>query len=116
MLFESNDVTPPQQNPPLPQPLFVLQACLAAGEGPLEGGFAGRERLKTWRGEESTKNQNPKRWTQVLFESNDVIPPAQNFVLSVFFSSLSLSSLELSDTQVYEPYIRALLGTASHFC
>jgi len=29
-------------------------------------------------------------------------------------SSLLPSSLELSDTQVYEPYIRALLGTASH--
>jgi len=31
-------------------------------------------------------------------------------------SSLLRSSLELSDTQVYEPYIRALLGTASLFC
>jgi len=31
-------------------------------------------------------------------------------------SSVLLSSLELSDTKVYEPYIRALLGTASHFC
>ena len=31
-------------------------------------------------------------------------------------SSSLLSSLELSDTQVYEPWIRALLGTASHFC
>ena len=31
-------------------------------------------------------------------------------------SSLLLSSLELSDTKVYEPQIRALLGTASHFC
>ena len=31
-------------------------------------------------------------------------------------SSLSLSSLELSDTQVYEPHIRALLGTDLHFC
>ena len=31
-------------------------------------------------------------------------------------SSLLLSSLELSDTKVYEPYIRARLGTASHFC
>ena len=30
-------------------------------------------------------------------------------------SSLLLSSLELSDTTIYEPYIRALLGTASHF-
>ena len=31
-------------------------------------------------------------------------------------SSLLLSSLELSDTTIYEPYMRALLGTASHFC
>ena len=31
-------------------------------------------------------------------------------------SSSLLSSLELSGTHVYEPYIRALLGTASHFC
>jgi len=30
--------------------------------------------------------------------------------------SLLLSSLELSDAHVYEPEIRALLGTASHFC
>ena len=27
-----------------------------------------------------------------------------------------LSSLELSDTKIYEPSIRALLGTAPHFC
>ena len=31
-------------------------------------------------------------------------------------SSLLLSSLELSDTKVYEPQIRARLGTAAHFC
>ena len=31
-------------------------------------------------------------------------------------SSLLLASLVLSDTKVYEPYIRALLGTASHSC
>ena len=31
-------------------------------------------------------------------------------------SSLLLSSLELSDRKVYEPYMRALLGTAAHFC
>ena len=37
-------------------------------------------------------------------------------VLTFFFSSLLLSSLELSDTKVYEPYIRARLGTAAHFC
>ena len=33
-----------------------------------------------------------------------------------FLPSLLLSRLELSDTQVYEPEIRALPGTASHFC
>ena len=32
------------------------------------------------------------------------------------FLSLLLPSLELSDTQVCEPQIRTLLGTASHFC
>ena len=31
-------------------------------------------------------------------------------------SSLLLSSLELSDTTIYETYIRALLGTTPHFC
>ena len=31
-------------------------------------------------------------------------------------SSLLVSSLELSDTQVYEPQIRACLGTAARFC
>ena len=31
-------------------------------------------------------------------------------------ASLLLSSLEMSDTTIYEPYLRALLGTASHFC
>jgi len=36
--------------------------------------------------------------------------------IRIFSSSLLLSSLELSDTKVYEPHIRALLGTASHFC
>jgi len=33
-----------------------------------------------------------------------------------FSSSLLLSSLELSDTKVYEPELRALLGSAAHFC
>ena len=31
-------------------------------------------------------------------------------------SSLLLSSLELSDTTLYEPQIRARLGTTAHFC
>ena len=33
-----------------------------------------------------------------------------------FFFSVLLSRLELSDTTIYEPQIRALLGTAPHFC
>ena len=33
-----------------------------------------------------------------------------------FLSSVLLSRLELSETQFYEPSIRALLGTASHYC
>jgi hypothetical protein len=46
--------------------------------------------------------------------------PATTCEISVTFSSsvssFSLSSLELSNTKVYAPYIRALLGTASYFC
>ena len=37
-------------------------------------------------------------------------------VVRFFFFLLLLSILELSDTTIYEPYIRALLGTASRFC
>ena len=42
--------------------------------------------------------------------------PSSVSVYSSSSSSLLLSSLELSDTKVYGPQIRALLGTASHFC
>ena len=42
--------------------------------------------------------------------------PIPCFVRTFLITSLLLSSLELSDTKVYEPQIRALLGTASHFC
>jgi len=42
--------------------------------------------------------------------------PRKEGWMNIFSSSLLLSSLELGDTKVYEPYIRALLGTASHFC
>ena len=34
----------------------------------------------------------------------------------ILFLYLLLSSLDLSDAKVYEPEIRALLGTASQFC
>ena len=35
---------------------------------------------------------------------------------SNFFFSFITLGLELSDTNVHKPYIRALLGTASHYC
>ena len=53
------------------------------------------------------------------------MPPVQFVVEAVWAdaedgadpsSSLLLSSLELSDAKVYAPQIRALLGTAAHFC
>ena len=34
----------------------------------------------------------------------------------IFFSCFLLSSLELRDTTVFVPYIRARLRTAAHFC
>jgi len=42
----------------------------------------------------------------------EMLPPP---LLSCFSSSLLLSSLKFSDTKVYEPEIRARLGTAAHF-
>jgi len=48
----------------------------------------------------------------LVYEENlDGLVPGDNSS-----SSLLLSRLELSDTKVYEPHIRARLGTASHFC
>ena len=43
-------------------------------------------------------------------------PPPDLLSSSSSSSSLLLSSLELSGTKVYEPSIRARLGTAAHFC
>ena len=48
-------------------------------------------------------------------QRSDRMPPGGTLTSSSS-SSLLLSSLELSDTQVYEPEIRALLGTASQRC
>jgi hypothetical protein len=53
-------------------------------------------------------------------EPVDIQPPdeiarwsGQLFVFFFFFITLGM---ELSDTKVYEPYIRALLSTASQYC
>ena len=52
-----------------------------------------------------------------LLLSQRMDPPLERRVLGDVLSlfSLLLSSLELSDTQVYQPEIRALLGIAPHF-
>ena len=46
------------------------------------------------------------------------VTPEQTVRVAAVFSSgsLSFSSLDLSDISVYEPYLRALLGTALQFC
>ena len=56
--------------------------------------------------------QGPSPLTSEI-QHNTLNPQTLNTILNPF-SSLLLSSLELSDTQVYEPYIRARLGTAAH--
>ena len=43
-------------------------------------------------------------------------PPFHTTLPYCLLTSLFLSSLEMSDTQVYEPEIRVLFRTASHFC
>ena len=56
------------------------------------------------------KGSNSTEWGYVDVE----IGKSNEIHLS--FSSLLLSSLELSDAKVYELSIRALLGIALHFC
>ena len=57
---------------------------------------------------------------QVIIENEELDEKGVKDIIEIFLesssSSLLLSSLELSDTTIYERLIRALLGTASHFC
>ena len=53
---------------------------------------------------------------QGLANVSQLVPQAFEQQARSSASSLSLSSLELSDTNVYEPRIRALLGTAASSC
>jgi len=57
-------------------------------------------------------------WTGTLRDSLHSPQKATGYVLPRYTSSSSLllSNLKLSDTKVYEPQVRALLETASHFC
>ena len=52
-----------------------------------------------------------------FFTIGQARPFGRVFVFSLYYSGPSEPcTLQLGDTQVYEPEIRALLGTASHFC
>ena len=69
-------------------------------------------RCQMLRGQQSGRRCNlPSRSETTRFGN----PSADSLGL-LFFFSLLLSSLELSDTKVYAPQIRALLGIAAHVC
>ena len=53
---------------------------------------------------------------QAIKTSTRETPRSEPRNVSCFSSSVFLSSLELSDSQVYEPCLRVFLRTASHFC
>ena len=57
------------------------------------------------------KSLNPERRSTSFWSSHR---PSSS--LSFFSSSVLLSSLDLTNKHVYEPEIRARLGTASNFC
>ena len=60
-----------------------------------------------------THMEHPPPWDPTIGLSPDL---ACQVLLLVPSSSLLLSSLELSDITIYEPEIRAFLGTAPHLC
>ena len=64
----------------------------------------------------STLNASRPRDHCTILQSRCSLNPFETPNPSPSSSSLLLSSLELSDTQFHEPWIRDLLGTASHFC
>ena len=64
------------------------------------------------------ESEEVKQREEVLSEDEKMMQKMRDDMVFApsFFSYLLLSSLELSDTKVYAPQVRALLGTASHFC
>ena len=85
---------------------------------------------QTWNPKPEPETREPKPETRIRIRVGQVLRRAadeklggaklEKFKSQVFpkpfSSSLLLPSLELSDTQVYAPQIRALFGTASHLC
>jgi len=72
---------------------------------------------------ESAAPTSPLKSTASTLQLSRVVPGArlapdsnQRSAKRASSPSVLLSSLELIDTKVYEPSVRALLGTASHFC
>ena len=75
---------------------------------------AHRDKSREW-------NVSTQKWIALDLSSSGILHPKPwpiNSVGSIrescTSSSLLLSSLKLSDAQVYEPLVQALLGTASH--
>jgi len=126
---------------PLPQQLFVLQSCLDAGEGPLEVFTGG---LLVWFALPSRPKQHPpgprrspSRPSQTRCAPRGSCcpgcypnpqtsalhpkPPAPPTFFFFFFFIIVTGprrslSLKLIEKRVYEPQIRARLGTTSHLC
>ena len=59
---------------------------------------------------------DPIRDSEVAFVKSQPVLPATFFFFTLVTGPKSSLSLKLSDTRVYEPQIRARLGTTAHFC
>ena len=73
--------------------------------------FLNKPGMNPWTFEE--RGARSRQFVETRTRCDTVLQAPPNAVSS---STLLRSSLELSDTQVYELWIWALLGTASHFC
>jgi len=100
---------------PLRGPVSPPELASLGPDGPLvQGPWADTCRC-TWRSRtdrsasftSATKSARAPWFSRSRSKHDGVVPHTSSFLLS---------SLELSDTKVYAPHIRAVLGTASHFC
>ena len=88
--------------------MHLLMGCLQGGYG-----------YTPWGGQRWRRVPRPPRRSSGSSTRAGPAPPVKLIrprQVDSSFSALLLSSLELSDAKVYEPYVRALLETASDFC
>ena len=112
---------------------YVIQQCMSLRYERSSEPQGRRTRHRTWtrgtarcslasRPPRHTKNPKSGTWNPTpeirrLLGFRALTPQIETLAgVDVSSSSVLLSSLELSDTTTYEPEIRALLGTAPHFC